>query len=487
MALNPADARQPATGPALASAPDGLGDPARGRAMAVMVLGLTLAVLDSSIVNLALPGIARELNAGASEVIWVVNAYQMGALVLLLPLAALGDRFGYRRVYLLGMSLFMLASVGAMLASSLPALVAARALQGLGAAGIMSVNAALVRLIYPRALLGRGMAINSLVVASASMAGPSVAAGILSVASWPWLFALNVPMGLFIVWRGRQTLPYNAVTIAQAGDGSGGGGASPRFSPVDVLLNVAMFTLVFVGAEKLGVRAEATHSPYEGWVWLAAGVAVGAVYLKRQWRLPAPLFPVDLLRMPVFALSMASSVSAFCAQMLAFLALPFLLLNVHDRSHLEAGLLITAWPLATVVVAPLAGRLIGRYADGLLGGVGMAIFAVGLMALALMPTHAADLDMVWRMALCGAGFALFQAPNNHTIVTSAPLHGSGAASGMLGTGRLTGQILGAVVLAGLYAVWSQHDGQAESIALMLAAGGAVLAGVFSSLRLRRAA
>ena len=207
MALNPADARQPATGPALASAPDGLGQPARGRAMAVMVLGLTLAVLDSSIVNLALPGIARELNAGASEVIWVVNAYQMGALVLLLPLAALGDRFGYRRVYLLGMSLFMLASVGAMLASSLPALVAARALQGLGAAGIMSVNAALVRLIYPRALLGRGMAINSLVVASASMAGPSVAAGILSVASWPWLFALNVPMGLFIVWRGRQTLP----------------------------------------------------------------------------------------------------------------------------------------------------------------------------------------------------------------------------------------------------------------------------------------
>lgn len=354
---------------------------------------------------------------------------------------------------------------------------AARALQGLGAAGIMSVNAALVRLIFPRALLGRGMAINSLVVATASMAGPSVAAAILSVASWPWLFALNLPLGLFTVWLGRRELPHNPVKVVSGRD-------APRFSFIDVALNVAMFTLVFLGGEKLGVRGAESQGAGMGWLLLAAGVGVGLIYVRRQWHLAAPLFPVDLLRKPVFALSMGASVSAFCAQMLAFLALPFLLLEVHGRSHIEAGLLITAWPLAIVIVAPLAGRLIGRCADGLLGGIGMVIFACGLLALALLPTHAADGDVVWRMVLCGAGFALFQSPNNHTIVTSAPLHRSGAASGMLGTARLTGQTLGAVVLAAIYAVWNQHDGQGESIALMLAAGSAVLAGVFSSLRVR---
>ncbi|RJP66688.1 MAG: MFS transporter [Comamonadaceae bacterium] len=434
-----------------------------------------MAVMDGSIVNLALPGIARELDASASQAIWVVNAYQLASLVMLLPLAALGDRLGYRRVYLVGMLLFVLSSVAAMLATSLPALAAARALQGLGAAGIMSVNTALVRLIYPSARLGRGMAINSVVVATSTMAGPAVAAAILSVASWPWLFALNLPLGLLTLWMGRRALPTNPPRTE----------AAPQFSLLDVLLNVLMFTLVFIGAEQLGVRGDAARgaSPL-GWVLLAAGVAVGAVYLRRQWHLAAPLFPLDLLRIPVFALSMGSSLGAFCAQMLAFLSMPFLLLEVQGRTHMEAGLLLTAWPLATVVVAPIAGRLIGRYPAGWLGGIGMAVFATGLLSLGWLPAAPSNLDMAWRLALCGAGFALFQSPNNHTIVTSAPLHRSGAASGMLGTARLTGQTLGAVLLAAIYAVWNQHDGRGEMIALHLAAGCALLAGVSSSLRVR---
>jgi DHA2 family multidrug resistance protein-like MFS transporter len=459
-----------------AGAQDGLPPGARGQAMLVIILGLSLAVLDSSIVNLALPAIGRELHASASQSIWVVNAYQIASLVLLLPLAALGDRVGYRRVYLLGMVLFTVSSVATMLASSLGALIAARAVQGLGAAGVMSVNAAMVRLIYPRAVLGRGMAINSLVVAASSMAGPSLAAGILSVASWPWLFALNLPLGVFTVWLGRKALPLNPVSEQ----------APAKFSLVDVVLNIAMFTLVFIGGDQLSTHgAPGQGSMVNGLLLLLAGVAVGVVYIWRQWRLPVPLFPVDLLRIPVFALSMCSSVNAFCAQMMAFLTMPFLLLEVYGRSHVEAGLLITAWPLAITVVAPLAGRLIGRVADGLLGGVGMALFALGLVALAFLPDNPGNWAVAWPMALCGAGFALFQSPNNHTIVSSAPLHRSGAASGMLGTARLTGQTLGAVVLAAIFALWPQHDGRGESMALMLAAGCAVLAGICSSLRVRQ--
>jgi len=212
--------------------------------MLVIILGLTLSVLDSTLVNLALPAMARELQASSAHTLWVVNSYQLASLVLLLPLAALGERLGYRRVYLVGMLVFSLASLAAILATSLPTLVAARALQGLGAAGVMSVNAALVRLIYPRALLGRGMAVNSLVVATASMAGPSVAAAILSVASWPWLFAANLPLGLFTLWLGRRALPANAVP-AHAG---------ARLSPLDVLLNILMFSLIFLGFFSCGYQ-----------------------------------------------------------------------------------------------------------------------------------------------------------------------------------------------------------------------------------------
>lgn len=454
---------------------DGLPSPLRGRAMTVIILGIMVAVLDGTIVNLALPGIARELQATASHSIWVVNAYQIATLVMLLPLATLGDIVGYRRIYMAGMLLFTVASLGATFANSLNTLIAARAIQGLGAAGIMSVNAALVRLIYPKAQLGRGMAINSMVVATSAVAGPSVAAAILSVASWPWLFALNVPLGIVVLVLAVRLLPANSAPPA----------AGARFSLVDVVLNILMFSLIFLGADQLGVREAGGHAA-SPWAWgvLLAGIAVGFVFLQRQRKLALPLFPVDLLRIPVFALSMGTSVAAFAAQMLSYIALPFLLLDTYGRSHIEAGLLITAWPLAIVAMAPVAGRLIGRYPDGLLGGIGLALLASGLALLAALPAHPANADIVWRMALCGLGFGLFQSPNNHTIVTAPPAHRSGAASGMLGTARLTGQTVGAVILAAVFSVWSPLDGKGPVIALVLAACCAALAAVCSMLRLK---
>jgi DHA2 family multidrug resistance protein-like MFS transporter len=457
---------------------DGLASPERGWAMLVIILGLIVAVLDGTIVNLALPGIARELQASPSQAIWVVNAYQIATLVMLLPLASLGDLVGYRRVYLVGMTVFTLSSLAATFANSLGTLIAARAFQGLGAAGLMSVNAALVRLTYPSSQLGKGMAINSLVVATSSVAGPSVAAAILSVASWPWLFAINVPLGIITFALGMKALPFNRVAPA----------AGLRFSPIDVTLNVLMFSLVFLGVDRLGVREGpvqgASGSQASAWGILLAGVAVGFVYLRRQRTQAVPLFPIDLLRIPVFALSMGTSVAAFCAQMLAYIALPFLLLDAYGRSHIEAGLLITAWPLAIVVMAPIAGRLIGRYPDGLLGGIGLGLLAAGLALLAALPAHPGNADIAWRMALCGLGFGLFQSPNNHTIVTSPPAHRSGAASGMLGTARLTGQTGGGLVGGAFYRVWPPMGGHGPVVALVLAASFAAVAAVFSTLRLK---
>lgn len=456
---------------------DGLPPPARYRAMVVIILGIAVSILDGTIVNLALPGIARDLHASAAQAVWVVNAYQVATLALLLPFATLGDRVGYRRVYLSGLAFFTAASLGCTLADSMPLLAAARAIQGLGAAGIMSVNTALVRLIYPRRMLGRGIAINSLVAAAASVAGPSVAAAILSVASWPWLFALNLPLGVIVLWLGFRALPHNPL-----GQPAGG-----RLLWFDVALNALMFSLLFLGADTLGtsVGTAATSSAFaSGVALLVGGVVVGVIYVRRQLAQPVPLFPVDLLRIPVFALSMGTSITAFAAQTLTYIALPFLMLDGYGRSPMQAGLLITAWPIATVVASPIVGRLIGRYPDGLLGGIGLGIMAAGLALLAILPAQPANADIVWRMVLCGVGFGMFQSPNNHTIVTTAPQHRSGGASGMLGTARLTGQAIGAVILAIIFSFANAHDGRGPVIALALAACFAAAGGAFSSLRLR---
>lgn len=454
---------------------DGLPAPARYWAMAAILLGIGLSVLDATLVNLALPDITHHFGTSPAAAVWVVNAYQLATLGLLLPCAKLGESLGYRRVYLSGLTVFTAASLGCVLAPSLPLLAGARALQGLGAAGMMAVNAALVRLTYPSEMLGRGIALNSVVVATASVAGPSIAAVVLSIASWPWLFLIQLPLGVGLLWIGRRALPFNPPAAP----------TGPHLHWPEVAMNVAMFSLVFLGADAFGARRGGAPDPHMaavGGAMLLGGALVGAVYLRSQLRQATPLFPVDLLRIPVFALSMCTSVTAFAAQTLAFVSLPFLLLQAQGRSHLAAGLLITAWPAAVVLVAPIAGRLIARHPGGLLGGIGLALLSLGLLLLAVLPDHPADWRIAVPLVLCGAGFGLFQSPNNHTIVTSAPLRRAGAASGMLGTARLTGQSLGAVLLALVFSVAGVSAG--APIGLGLASALSAASAVFSLLRLR---
>src|SRR6478735_2189224 len=187
---------------------DGLPQPQRAWAILTIALGLVMSVIDGSIANVALPTIASALHASPAFSIWIVNGYQLAITILLLPLASLGEIIGYRRVYLAGLVLFTLASAFCALAHTLPLLTVARIIQGFGAAGIMSVNSALVRFTYPRSQLGRGIGINALVVAFSAAVGPTLAAGILAFGSWPWLFAINVPLGVVTLVLGLRSLPH---------------------------------------------------------------------------------------------------------------------------------------------------------------------------------------------------------------------------------------------------------------------------------------
>jgi DHA2 family multidrug resistance protein-like MFS transporter len=441
----------------------GLPLPQRYWAIAVVALGITLAVLDGAIANVALPTIARNLLASPADSIWIVNAYQLTITISLLPLASLGDRIGYRRVYMAGLAVFTVSSLACAMSGSLLTLTLARIVQGFGAAGIMSVNTAIVRMIYPQKHLGRGISINATVVAISSVIGPTVASGVLSVATWPWLFAINVPIGLVVLAIGTKALPRMD-------------GHRRPYDYISALMNALFFGLAIVAVDGLG---HGEHRPYVIGEFIVTAV-IGYFFVRRQLRQSAPLLPVDLLRIPVFALSIGASVCSFCAQMLAFVSLPFLLQNGFGMSQVETGFLMTPWPLVIVFVAPLAGVLADRYPAGLLGGIGLAVLTVGLALLATTGPHPDAFDIGWRMAVCGLGFGLFQSPNNRQIISSAPRHRSGGASGMLGTARLTGQTLGAAIVALIFGVEPQHG---PLIALGVGAGFAATAALVSLLRL----
>lgn len=444
---------------------DGLPPRQRYVAIVTIALGLTMAVLDGAIANVALPTISRELNASPAQSIWIVNAYQIAIIVSLLSLSFLGDMLGYRRVYQAGLALFIATSLFCAFSTTLTMLTFARVLQGLGGAALMSVNTALIRIIYPQRYLGRGMAINSLVVAVSTAAGPTVAAAILSVASWKWLFLINVPLGAAALWLALRTLPDNPQKAA-----------TQKFDVPSAIMNALFFGLIISalsgfaqGQSHLLVLSEAV-----------ALLVVGWFFIRRQLNMAVPLLPVDLLRIPIFSLSMGTSVCSFCAQMLAMVSLPFFLQNVLQRNEVATGLLLTPWPLATMVFAPIAGRLIERVHAGLLGGIGLAMFALGLFLLAWLPANPGDGDIIWRMMLCGAGFGLFQSPNNHTIVTSAPGNRSGGASGMLGTARLLGQSMGAALVALMFNLF---DERGTHVSLLLAGSFAAVAALVSVSRM----
>ena len=429
------------------------------RAVVTTSLALIMAVLDGAIANIALPSITSDFHISPADSIWVVNSYQMAVLVLLLPLGSLGEILGYRRIYTIGLGVFTIASLACAFSPSLPALVLARIVQGLGAAAIMSVNAGLLRVIYPPGQLGRGLGINALVVALASALGPTLASGLLSVGPWPILFAVNVPLGLMTLWIGRGALPTTALS-------------ERRFDWPSALLNGVTLVFAVIAIDGLGGR--------QPWIQVAAELATAAVFgaflLARQFKQTAPLVPIDLLSIRIFRLSVMASIFGFGAATLALVSLPFYFQHALGYSAVETGLLMTPWPLALALVAPIAGRLSDRHSPGLLGAIGLSLVCAGLLLLGLTG-GANPLTLAAKLAICGIGFGLFQAPNNRAMLTAAPPDRGGAAGGLLSTARLLGQSCGAAAAAVSLAATS-----GPSEALLIGAGLGALGALISRLR-----
>jgi DHA2 family multidrug resistance protein-like MFS transporter len=435
---------------------------ARRWVMFALLSGVAVASLDSAIANIALPTIAHDLGTTAAASVWVVNAFQLGTALLLLPAAALGEIRGLRIVYAFGLVAFGLASLACALSTSLFWLVLSRLLQGAGGAFVAALGPAVVRRIQPRDRIGSGLALIALAVAVSGAAGPSVAAAILSVARWPWLFLVNVPICALAVWAFLRHAPANEPQ-------------QRRFDLGGALLSAAALGLVVVGIDTLG--HDATLAVGE----IAGGLAALGVLVSHQSRRDAPLVPLDLMRIPLFSLSVLTSVCSYSAQILAYISLPFLFQAVQHRSAVETGLLVTPWPLLVVVAAPIAGKLTRSYPAALLGSLGLAALAIGLGCLATMPAAPSVVDVAWRMALCGIGFGFFQTPNNTTLMTAGPANRSGAAGGMLAMARIFGWCLGSALVAVVFAVAHARPTVA---CLELACGFAAFGAIVSVSRFR---
>ncbi|WP_322992744.1 MFS transporter [Limnohabitans sp.] len=434
-------------------------------ALLSLLMAVFLGSLDQSVANTALPAIGEALQSTPAESVWVVHAYQLAEVAVLLPLAALGDRWGPRKVFLLGIVLFNLAALASASATQLEWLAFFRAIQGVGAAGVMSVNLALIQSIYPPEKLGRGAGMNALIVGLGYSLGPTVASLLLAVLPWPWLFGLQAPLGmvgLLLAWRylprtvpAKTNVPYDRVLALLAA----------------VCFASLVFTLSAVAQQK-------------GWVVLTAlGLMLGSGgwLLLRQRGQAAPVLPVDLMRRPLFSLSVFTSFSAFTTQGLAFVALPFFFQQQLNRPFVETGVLMSVWALVVALMAPVAGTLSDRYPAAILGGVGLGILSLGMAGLSMSGAEVSFAVMALSMALCGVGFGLFQSPNLRAIMASAPAHRTSGASGMVALARLIGQASGAALVALCFNLFGP---QGAGHAVMLGAFTAGLGAVLSVARLR---
>ena len=447
---------------------EGLPGRERGLAMVAVMTMAAMVVFDGSMINIALPQIARSLNASVATTVWVANGYLLSAAMTLAIFAALASRLGFRSIFTFGLSVFTLASIGCALSSSLEMLIAMRVLQGIGGAATLSIGPAILRSVFPNRLLGRVLGLNALLIGTSTAIAPILGGTILSAMSWQWLFAINIPLGGMALFLTVRVVPNNPALKREPFDFAG-----------------AALSAVTLGA--LVMAADAfTHSGTDDLkiaiTFASTAIATGLAFIWVQRRAAKPLLPLDIFSSSRFSLAALTSLASFVSQGITFIALPFLFQSVYGYSALVSALLFTPWPIGIILAAPHAGRLADRYCAAIISTVGLSIFAVGLALLAMLPEHASAWDICLRSLICGIGFGCFQSPNNREMLSNASRENSGYASGVLAIMRTFGQCLGAAFVGVFMSLYAQNS--AIHISLWMAVIATVLAIVLSVSRLR---
>ncbi len=472
---------------------EGLPGVRRRRAMLAVMTATTIAVFDGTIINVALPQIGLALQTSAAASVWVANAYLLATAMTLAAFAAMSSRLGFRNQFTAGLAVFTLASLGCALSPTVEWLIAMRVLQGLGGAAMLSIAPAIHRTVFPNRLLGRILGLNAVLVAAGTAIGPVLGGTLLAALSWEWIFLINLPLGVAAVLLSWSAIP----------DTRQRGRLRPPFDMAGALWSALTMGAVIMAADTCAHFADpgqGAHAALTAAAYALVALISALAFVRGQRRVREPLLPLDIFSNARFSLAALTSLASFVGQGIAFVALPFLFQNAYAYSAFESAALFTPWPLGIVLVAPHAGRLADRHSPALLSSLGLAVFTLGLVLLALLPDHAQAWDIGWRALVCGMGFGFFQSPNNREMLGNVSRERSGNASGVLAIMRTFGQCLGAALLGVILAVHTAgavahgelqmspvQDGEAIRVALWVAALATALATAVSASRLRRKA
>ena len=398
-----------------------------------------MTTLDSSIVNIGLPSISRTFHVGVSGATeWIIIGYLVVIAAVLLTFGRLADMIGRKPIFMIGLVIFILGSMLCGLAPSLLFLIIARLFQGIGGALIFSVNVAMITSTFPPDERGLALGLNSVVVSLGVAAGPTIGGIITQYLTWRWIFYVNVPVSIITLLaalyfyreqRGRtvkkeQFDPLGAITLA---------------------IGLAALTLALSFGQEWGWFSLATL----GTLATSAIILSIAVYVESH--ITHPVINLKLLANRVFAFANISFMLCMMALFAPGFLLPFYFEQLRGFSTIQTGLLLTPLPLTLALVAPLSGSLADRKGSRWLSPVGLAIACFGLFLLSQLNAHSSIWDIAWRLAVTGLGQGLFQSPNTRTMMSAAPLHAQGEASGILATGRVIGQSLSVALTGTVFA------------------------------------
>ena len=439
------------------------GSTRKGWTLAIVSIGLFMVVLDNLVVNVALPSIHRDLGASIQALEWIVNAYVLAYAVLLLTGAALGDRFGRKRMFIAGISLFTLSSAAAALAPSIGLLIAARASQGVGAAIVTPLTLTLLADAFPPERRGIALGVWSGISGTAVALGPLVGGAVIQAANWHWIFWINVPIGLVLI-------PLAAVRLTESR------GAARRLDlPGVALASSGLFGIVFGLVQS---QSQGWTSP-EVVIALATGVVLVLAFIRHELRTAEPMLPMGFFARRSFAVINVVSLAMYFGMFGSIFFLSQFLQNVLHNTPLQAGVKLLLWTGATMVVSPLAGFFSERYGSRPFMVAGLALQALALGWLATIASvNQSYASMVVPFILAGAGMALVFAPAANAVLASVRTDQAGQASGATNAIRELGGTLGIAVLATVFTSYGGYGSPQAFVNGMLPAmwvGVAVLA------------
>ncbi len=420
----------------LVTGPDLAGIPYRYVALGLVCLGIFLGTIDTSVVNIALPTLADEFDTSTDRVLWVVLAFILVSTGLSLTLGRIGDVYGRKRIYVGGFALFTAASGLAAISGSLPELLGARVVQGIGASMLFANGAAIITATFPAQQRGQALGIMVATVGAGVATGPILGGVLVDVLDWRAIFWTRLPFGVigsFLVWR------YLIDTAPEK-----------RPQGLDLPGAFVLFGMLF--SLVLAVNRG------DAWGWssgtiialFVVGAALVALFIWLERRTPSPVVALDLFRIRAFSGAIISAVLQFIGLATVIVLMPFFLVEARGFSTLEAGAIMAAFPLAILVVSPIAGWLADRMDPRYLTTIGLMTVTGALLFMATISVGTPVAGIVARLIVMGVGSAVFSSPNTLSIMGSVPTERLGTASASQTTARTMGQAIGIAVAGALF-------------------------------------